>query len=139
MGAVYRARRDDGEFHREVAIKLVGGRLFAPEVERRFIEERRILALLDHPHIVRMIDGGVWEGQRYLVMELVSGEPVTEYCASRSLPLREKLRLFQSICSAIHYAHQRLIIHRDLKPRNILVTGGGQAKVLDFGIARIAG
>lgn len=135
MGSVYKARRDDGEFHREVAIKLVGGRLFAPEAERRFIEERRILALLDHPHIVRMIDGGVWQGRRYLVMELVSGEPVTEYCAR--IPLREKLRLFQSICAAIHYAHQHLIIHRDLKPRNILVTAEGQAKVLDFGIARM--
>ena len=135
MGAVYRARRDDGEFHREVAIKLVGGRLFGPEAERRFIEERRILAMLDHPHIVRMIDGGVWEGRRYLVMELVSGEPVTEYCAR--IPLREKLRLFQSICWAIHHAHQHLIIHRDLKPRNILVAAEGQVKVLDFGIARM--
>lgn len=137
MGTVYRARRDDGEFHREVAIKLVGGRLFAPEAERRFIEERRILALLDHPHIVRMIDGGVWEGHRYLVMELLSGQPVTDYCAEQAVPLREKLKLFQSICLAIHYAHQHLIIHRDLKPRNILVTADGQAKVLDFGIARL--
>ncbi len=137
MGTVYRARRDDGEFHREVAIKLVGGRLFAPEAERRFIEERRILALLDHPHIVRMIDGGVSAGHRYLVMELVSGQPVTSYCERHAVPLREKLKLFQSICLAIHYAHQHLIIHRDLKPRNILVTAEGHAKVLDFGIARL--
>jgi tetratricopeptide (TPR) repeat protein len=137
MGVVYRARRDDGEFHREVAIKVVGGRLFAPEAERRFIAERRILALLDHPHIVHMIDGGVWQGHRYLVMELVEGLPVTEFCTAHSLPLADKLRLLQAICSAIHYAHQRLIIHRDLKAGNILVTAEGQVKVLDFGIARL--
>jgi eukaryotic-like serine/threonine-protein kinase len=137
MGDVYRARRDDGEFKREVAIKLVAGRLFAPEAERRFIAERRILALLDHPDIVRMIDGGVWQGHRYLVMELVCGQPVTQYCAARALSIPQCLRLFQAICSAIHYAHQHLIIHRDLKPGNILVTGEGQVKVLDFGIARL--
>jgi len=137
MGLVYRACRHDGEFQREAAIKLVGGRLFAPEAERRFISERRILALLDHPNIVRMIDGGVWEGQRYLVMELVSGEPISEYCASVNLSTMERLRLFQDVCSAIHYAHQRLVIHRDLKPLNILVTAERQAKVLDFGIARL--
>jgi len=137
MGIVYRARRDDGEFQREVAIKLVAGRLFGPEAERRFITERRILALLDHPHIVRMIDGGVWQGHRYLVMELVEGQPVTEYAAKRGLALRDCLRLFQETCDAIHYAHQNLIMHRDLKPSNILVTGEGQIKVLDFGIARL--
>ena len=135
MGVVYRARRDDGEFQREVAIKLVGGRLFGPEAERRFIAERRILALLDHPNIVHMIDGGVWNGQRYLVMELVSGKPVTEHCAA--LPLAERLRVFQEICAAVQYAHQHLVIHRDLKPRNILVTAEGEVKLLDFGIARL--
>jgi non-specific serine/threonine protein kinase/serine/threonine-protein kinase len=137
MGEVYRARRDDGEFQREVAIKLVGGRIFAPEGERRFIAERRILALLDHPNIVRMLDGGVWRGQRYLVMELVSGEPVTTYCHGRDLPIAERLRLFQAICGAVRYAHHRLIIHRDLKPGNILITAGGDVKLLDFGIARL--
>src|ERR1041385_4000873 len=137
MGLVYRAYRDDGEFQREVAIKLVGGRLFAPEAERRFISERRILALLDHPNIVRMIDGGMAYGQRYLVMELVAGEAVTDYCANHAVPIAARLRLFQSVCSAIQYAHQHLIIHRDLKPSNILVTPEGQVKVLDFGIAKL--
>ena len=137
MGVVYRARRDDGEFHREVAIKLVGGRLFAPEAERRFIAERRILASLDHPNVVRMIDGGLSEGQRYLVMEWIAGEPITEYCFQNALPIPERLRLFQAVCEAIHYAHQHLIIHRDLKPNNILVTLERQVKVLDFGIARL--
>jgi eukaryotic-like serine/threonine-protein kinase len=137
MAIVYRAVRDDGEFEREVAIKLVGGRLLAGEWERRFIEERRILALLDHPNIVRMIDGGVSNRQRYLVMELVSGHPVTEYCRERSQSLPARLRLFQDVCAAIQYAHQRMIIHRDLKPSNILVTAEGTVKVLDFGIARL--
>lgn len=137
MGVVYRARRDDGEFQREVAIKLVSGHLFPPEAQRRFIAERQILARLDHSNIVQMIDGGVAHGQRYLVMELISGEPVTEHCSKRSLPIPQRLRLFQSICSAIQYAHQRLIIHRDLKPHNILVTREGQVKILDFGIARL--
>ena len=137
MGEVYRARRDDGEFQREVAIKLVGGRLFAPEGERRFISERRILALLDHPNIVRMIDGGVWHGQRYLVMELVSGEPITSYCERRKLTVTERLRIFQAVCAAVLYAHQHLVLHRDLKPSNILITPQGQVKLLDFGIARL--
>lgn len=137
MGDVYRARRDDGEFLREAAIKLVGSRLLAPEAERRFISEQRILALLDHPNIVRMIDGGVWQGQRYLVMELVAGEPLTAHCARQQLPVVDRLHIFQSVCAAIHYAHQRLIIHRDLKPGNILITAESQVKVLDFGIARL--
>ncbi|MBZ5608699.1 MAG: serine/threonine protein kinase [Acidobacteriia bacterium] len=137
MGVVYHAQRDDGEFTRDAAIKFVGGPLFGSEAERRFIAERQILALLDHPNIVHLIDGGVWRGHRYLVMELVVGRPLTEFCAQRELSTPERLRLLQTICSAIHYAHQRLIIHRDLKPGNILVTGDGQVKVLDFGIARM--
>ncbi len=137
MGVVYRAQRDDGEFAREVAIKFVGGPLFGFEAERRFIAERQILALMDHPNIVHMIDGGIWQGHRYLVMELVDGRPLIEYSVEHRLPLAARLRLLQSVCSAIHYAHQRLIIHRDLKPGNILVTSDGQVKVLDFGIARM--
>lgn len=135
MGVVYRAERDDGEFQREVAIKFVGGKFFAPEGTRRFIEERRILAVLDHPNIVRMIDGGIAVGCRYLVMEFVSGKPVTDYCSTVSI--RERLRLFQLVAAAVQYAHQHLVIHRDLKPQNILVTSDGQVKLLDFGIARL--
>jgi eukaryotic-like serine/threonine-protein kinase len=137
MGLVYHAERDDGEFQRTVAIKLVGGSVFAPEAERRFIAERRILGLLDHPHIVRMIDGGIWRGQRYLVMEFVSGEPIDEFCRERGLSLGQRLSLFLQLCSAIAYAHARLVVHRDLKPANILVTQDSQVKVLDFGIARL--
>ena len=135
MGVVYRAVRDDGEFTRQVAIKVVGGRVFAPEAERRFIAERNFLASLDHPNIVRMIDGGVCNRQRYLVMEYVDGEPVTAYCQSRNLCRSDRLRILRTLCEAVHYAHQRLILHRDLKPENIVITAEGQLKILDFGIA----
>lgn len=137
MGVVYRARRSDGEFDRDVAIKFVGGRLVAHEAERRFIAERRILAMLDHPNVVTMLGGGIWQGQRYLVMEFVDGAPAPQYCQRQNLSVAQRLRLFQDICAAIQYAHQNLIIHRDIKPSNILVTEAGQAKVLDFGVARL--
>ena len=138
MGMVYRADRCDGEFRREVAIKLMGGGPFAPDAERRFLFERQVLARLDHPYIVRMIDGGVENGRRYLVMELVAGEPLVEYCLKRQLGTAERLRLFREICEAISHAHQNLIIHRDIKPGNILVTEQGDVKVLDFGVAQLA-
>lgn len=135
MGVVYLAERSDGEFRRHVAVKVTGDRLFAPEAERRFIRERQILAQLDHPNIVKLIDGGITRGRRYFVMEFVEGESITLY--AKRIPLRERLRLFTDVCSAVHYAHQRLIIHRDLKPANVLVTGGGVAKLLDFGVAQV--
>ncbi len=122
MGVVYRARRVDGAFDRDVAIKFIGGRLFPPEAERRFAAERRILALLDHPNIVRLIDGGIWRGRRYVVLEWVNGKPVNEYCSERALELTEKLRLFRTICAAIQFAHRHLVLHRDIKASNILVT-----------------
>jgi len=137
MGVVYRAERVDGEFRRQVAIKVAGGRLFAPESERRFIRERQILARIEHPNIVRLLDGGMQNGQRYFVMELIEGAPITAYCNTRNLTVDERLRLFGDVCSALHYAHQRMILHRDLKPANIWVTADGVVKVLDFGIAQI--
>ncbi|MBL8235271.1 MAG: serine/threonine protein kinase, partial [Bryobacterales bacterium] len=135
MGIVYLAHRGDGEFRREVAIKIAGGRLFAPEAERRFIHERQILAQLDHPNIVRLLDGGIADSQRYFVMEYIAGQPLLEYARAKNLS--DCLRLFLDICSAVHYAHQRLIIHRDLKAANILVNAEGVVKLLDFGIAQI--
>jgi tRNA A-37 threonylcarbamoyl transferase component Bud32/tetratricopeptide (TPR) repeat protein len=137
MGVVFRAERQDGEFQREVAIKMTGGRLAALEAERRFVRERQILAGLDHPHIVRLLDGGVVDRQRYFVMEFVRGMPITDYCRAPGLTARERLSLFRALASAIQYAHQRLILHRDLKPSNVLVTTEGVVKVLDFGIAQI--
>ena len=135
MGVVYRASRRDGEYDHDVAIKIASGHFPGPEAEHRFIRERQILARLDHPHIVRLLDGGLANGYRYFVMELVAGAPITDATASR--PLDDRLRLFGDVCSAVQYAHQQLILHRDLKPANIIVTADGLVKVLDFGIARI--
>jgi tetratricopeptide (TPR) repeat protein len=137
MGVVYRASRRDGEYAQEVAIKIASGRLAGLDAEHRFIRERQILAALEHPNIVRLLEGGVADGHRYFVMELARGVPITEHAQRRTLPTAERLRLFAEVCDAIHYAHQRLILHRDLKPANILVTSNGVVKVLDFGIARI--
>ena len=137
MGVVFRARRVDGELPRDAAIKFAGGRLYPPEAERRFLAEGRILALVDHPNVVRVLDAGVWQGRRYLVMEFVDGTPLTEYCRRNDLPLAARLKLFQTLCESIQCAHQHLVIHRDLKPGNILVSAEGALKVLDFGIARL--
>lgn len=137
MGVVFRARRADGELPRDAAIKFAGGRLYPPEAERRFVAEGRILALVDHPNVVRVLDAGVWQGRRYLVMEFVDGTPLTEYCRQNALPLAARLKLFQTLCESIQCAHQHLIIHRDLRPGNILVSAEGGLKVLDFGSARL--
>jgi non-specific serine/threonine protein kinase/serine/threonine-protein kinase len=137
MGTVYRAVRADGEIDRPLALKMAGCRIFAPEAQRRFIQERQILATLDHPHIVRLLDGGVSEGQRYFVMELVEGTPITRAVREQRMSLRDRIVLFRQLSSAIHYAHQRLVLHRDLKPGNVLVTPDGRVKVLDFGIAQV--
>ena len=138
MGEVYRAIRADDQYHKQVAIKLVRASQNSDFVIRRFKNERQILAGLDHPNIARMLDGGTMEeGIPYFVMELIEGQPITEYCDSRNLPIVERLKLFTSVCSAVQYAHQRLIVHRDIKPSNILVTQEGMPKLLDFGIAKI--
>lgn len=138
MGTVYRAARADGMFDRQVAVKMIrvglGGEFFL----RRFHNERHILARLDHPNIAGVLDGGATEeGVPYLVMDFVDGVPIDEYCTARRLSIPERLVLFCDVCAAVQYAHQNLIVHRDLKPGNILVTGDGQAKLLDFGIAKI--
>ena len=140
MGEVYEAWRDDDQYQRRVAIKLVrGGR--APEVLiQRFWLERQILAGLDHPNIAKLLDGGATEGgQPYLVMDYVDGVPLDAFSDEKRLSVADRLRLFLPICSAVHYAHQNLIVHRDLKPGNILVTADGVPKLLDFGIAKLIG
>ena len=138
MGEVYRAIRADDQYHKQVAIKLVRASQNSDFVIRRFKNERQILASLDHPNIARLLDGGTTEeGIPYFVMELIEGQPITEYCDSRNLPIVERLKLFTAVCSAVQYAHQRLIVHRDIKPGNILVTHEGTPKLLDFGIAKI--
>ena len=138
MGEVYRAGRADGQYEKEVAIKLVRGGYDTAAVLDRFRHERQILASLDHPNIARLLDGGTTdEGIPYLVMELIEGIPIDQYCNARDLTVTERLRLFLQVCSAVQYAHQRLVIHRDIKPGNILVTQEGVPKLLDFGIAKI--
>ncbi len=138
MGEVYRAGRADGQFEKQVAIKLVRGGYDTASVLERFRHERQILASLDHPNIARLLDGGTTEdGIPYLVMELIEGIPIDEYCAGNQLGVTERLQLFMQVCSAVQYAHQRLVIHRDIKPGNILVTKEGVPKLLDFGIAKI--
>jgi serine/threonine-protein kinase len=138
MGVVYLAERVDGEFQRQVAIKLLRNSPDAEELHRRFIAERQILASLSHPHIAQLLDGGTTEGQLpYLVMEYVDGLPITTYCDRHGLDIAARLRLFVDVCRAVNSAHQNLVIHRDIKPGNILVTATGQVKLLDFGIAKL--
>jgi len=134
MGAVYEGFRED-TFQKRVAIKLVKYSFDSEFARRRFQQERQILARLDHPNIARLLDGGDYEGLPYLMMEFVEGAPLL--AAASSLGIAAKLRLFQKILSAVSYAHRNLIVHRDLKPANILVTGDGDPKLLDFGIARL--
>lgn len=139
MGSVYVAERDDDQYRQRVALKLVRRGLDGDQrILRRFMEERQILASLEHPNIARMLDGGVTtEGLPYFAMEFVEGTPIDRYCDARLLSVEGRLRLFCRVCDAVQYAHQRLVVHRDLKPSNILVTKDGIVKLLDFGIARL--
>ena len=138
MGEVYRAVRADGEFDRQVAVKLVRSGFDSQFILERFRHERQILAGLDHPNIARLLDGATTDdGIPYLVMELVEGTPIDAHCTIRALSIQQRLELFLPVCAAVHYAHQHLVIHRDLKPGNILVTPDDVPKLLDFGIAKI--
>ena len=138
MGRVFLAERADGQFDQEVALKLLSIAFPAPEATERFLAERQILATLRHPHIARLLDGGVTEGgQPYFVMERIEGRRIDTYCDAHQLSVRERLRLVLDVCDAVQYAHQKLVVHRDLKPANILVTEEGQVKLLDFGIAKL--
>ena len=138
MGTVYRAVRDDDAFRKIVALKLVRGGRHSDYFERRFRQERQILARLQHPNIATVLDGGTTEdGQPYLVMEHVEGQPITDFCAAQGMGTRERLALFRTVCGAVQYAHQNLVVHRDIKPANVLVDGHGVPKLLDFGIAKL--
>jgi eukaryotic-like serine/threonine-protein kinase len=138
MGVVYLAERNDGQFRRRVAVKLLRGSPDADELHRRFLAERQILASLSHPNIAQLLDAGVADGQLpYLAIEYVDGQPITEYCDRQRLGTTERLRLFLRMCAAVHHAHQNLVLHRDLKPGNVLVTAAGEVKLLDFGIAKL--
>lgn len=137
MSTVYLAEREEG-FRRQVAVKVLQGLFPVRELRRRLHTERQILASLEHPHIARLYDGGsTRDGQPYLVMEYVRGQPLDEYCRRRDLSMEERLKLFVDICHAVEHAHRNLLVHRDLKPANILVTAQGEPKLLDFGIAKL--
>jgi len=138
MAEVWLAKRADGAFTREVALKLPSLTRVRRDLEQRFVRERDILASLEHPHIARLYDAGIDpDGLPYLSMEYVQGELLTDWCDARRLDIRARLRLFLQVLEAVQYAHERQVIHRDLKPSNILVTKTGQARLLDFGVATL--
>ncbi|MGE0442269.1 MAG: protein kinase [Gemmatimonadales bacterium] len=138
MGEVYRAHREDDQYRQQVAVKLVRAERSSPELVRRFVQERQILAQLTHPNIATLLDGGLTpQGVPYLVMQFVQGEPLTKYAATHGLGLEDRLRLFVTVCDAVQFAHQHLVVHRDIKPANILVGPDGQPRLLDFGIAKL--
>lgn len=137
MGTVFLARRDDGEFEQDVALKLVRQSIADSLIVERFRRERQILAGLNHPNIAALHDGGISEiGEPFIAMEFVDGVPLTEYAESKLLSVDDRLRLFTKVCSAVAYAHRNLVVHRDIKPSNILITEGGEPKLLDFGLAK---
>ena len=138
MSTVYLATRVDGQYRREVAIKLIRRGFETAQVLHRFRTERQILAQLEHPSIARLYDGGTTEqGFPFLVMEYIEGLPLDRYCDHHRLSVAQRLALFREVCLAAHHAHRSLLVHRDLKPSNILVTREGQVKLLDFGIAKL--
>ncbi|MEO7325304.1 MAG: serine/threonine-protein kinase [Dokdonella sp.] len=135
---VYRAEREQSGVKQTVALKLLRRGLYSEEEKNRFRRERRALAQLRHPGIAHLIEGGVTEaGVPYIALEFVEGAPITDYVREHHSDLRQRLRLFVAICRAVEAAHRALIVHRDLKPSNVLVTGEGDVKLLDFGIAKL--
>ena len=142
MGLVFLAEQTE-PFQRQVALKVIRAGMDSSQVVARFEQERQALAVMDHPNIARVIDGGLaTDGRPYFAMELIQGLPITEYCDLHRLTLRQRLELFVPVCQAVQHAHQKGIIHRDLKPSNVLVTeveGRPTPKVIDFGVAKAVG
>ena len=139
MGAVYVAEQQV-PLRRKVALKVIKPGMDSKAVLGRFEAERNALALMNHPHIAKVLDAGATpEGHPYFVMELVKGIPITQYCDDQKLSIQDRLKLFADVCSAVQHAHQKGVIHRDIKPSNVLVTeldGKPIAKVIDFGVAK---
>jgi serine/threonine-protein kinase len=138
MSRVFLAERVEGAFDHEVAVKLLRIGLDTEAARQRFRLERQVLASLDHPHIARLLDGGLTEDDvPYLVMDYVDGQTITEHCRTHQCSVAQRLELLATVGEALQYAHRNLIVHRDLKPSNILITGDGTVKLLDFGIAKL--
>lgn len=138
MAEVWLARRADGAFKRDVALKLPLQSRLRQDLEQRFARERDILASLEHPHIARLYDAGFdGNGSPYLSMEYVQGQPLTDWCDANRLEIPARLELFLQVLDAVQFAHEKQIIHRDLKPSNILVTQSAQVRLLDFGVAKL--
>jgi eukaryotic-like serine/threonine-protein kinase len=138
MGQVFLAERETAGFRQQVALKVIRRGMDSDDLLMRFRAERQILASLDHPNTARLLDVGTTDdGRPYFVMEYVDGVPLPAFCDAQKLDIDARLRLFVTICGAVHHAHRNLIVHRDLKPQNILVTSDGVPKLLDFGIAKI--
>ena len=138
MGQVWLASRADGLYQRRVALKLLRPGLADPGLRLRFTREREILARLEHAHIARLLDAGISaDNQPYLALDYVDGEPISDWCERREPEVRPLVRLFLQVCDAVSHAHANLIVHRDLKPSNILVTPLDEARLLDFGIAKL--
>jgi serine/threonine-protein kinase len=138
MGAVFLAERSDGSYEQRVAVKLIKRGMDSVAILRRFLSERRILARLAHPNIVRLLDGGMSaDGRPYYVMEYVDGSTITEHAAAHRLSIRARVALVAQVAETVAYAHAQLVVHRDLKPSNVLVDRQGQPRVLDFGIAKL--
>jgi eukaryotic-like serine/threonine-protein kinase len=138
MGTVFLAERADGQFEKQVAIKILNRGADTAEILRRFRAERQILARLDHPGIARLLDAGTTDdGLPYFIMDYIVGAPVTRFAVAQRLSTRQRLELFLKICDAVEFAHRNLVVHRDIKPSNILVNAEGEPKLLDFGIAKL--
>jgi serine/threonine-protein kinase len=138
MGMVWLAERTDGAYEQQVAVKVLKRGMDTQAILRRFLQERRILARLHHPHIVRLVDGGMSsDGRPFYVMDRVDGETITRHAQARRLHVRARVALLAQVAEAVAYAHAQLVVHRDLKPSNVLVDAAGEARVLDFGIAKL--
>ena len=138
MAVVYLAEREASDFHQLVALKVLQPGMDRDSVVRRFHLEKQILALARHPNIAHLLDAGVSDdGRAFIVMEYVEGQPIDVFCDAGRLTVRQRIRLFLKVARAVEYAHRNLVVHRDIKPSNILVTGDGDVKLLDFGIAKL--
>lgn len=138
MGSVFEAERSEGGFTQRAAVKLLRGGGFSTLLRQRFLQERWILARLEHPGIARFLDGGFTpDGMPWFALERVDGHPITHWCRERRAPVAQRLRLELEVCDAVAYAHRNLVVHRDLKPSNILVDATGRVRLLDFGVAKL--